>query len=45
VIGQDILVDFGGWKKGARANCMEMRKFFALNDADFNPYWHCELKG
>jgi hypothetical protein len=35
------IVDFGGWKRGVGPNCMEMRKFFALSDAE----WHCELKG
>jgi hypothetical protein len=39
------IVDFGGWKRGVGPNCMENEEFFCLSDADFNPYWHCELKG
>jgi len=39
------IVDSGGWKRGVGQILWKMKNFFALSDADFNPYWHCEFKG
>jgi len=40
------VVDFGGWKRVVGGQIVwKMRIVFALSDADFNPQWHCELKG